>query len=152
MTSVTIPDFVFSMFEKKVTEINSIVVSKLCARYGIDVNDAKKFLGKELNINFNIIHEDIEQIKVIKKHKKKDHVEDDGEHHGQQHVCEARVFIAADLVVKQCSRAKVDGSTFCKLHQKLQEEGKLKYGTIHDVKPDSISTDKLKMKVKRNIY
>lgn len=152
MTSITIPDFVFTMFEQKVTEINSIIVDKLCKKYGIDVSDAKKFLHKELNINFNIIHEDIEQIKVIKKHKKKVEDNDNHKHQGEGNICDARVFIASDLVVKQCSRTKIDGSTFCKLHQRLHEEGKLKYGTIHDAKPESISTEKLKMKVKRNIY
>jgi hypothetical protein len=149
MTSITIPDFVFAMFEQKVTEINLIIVNKLCSKYNINKDDAKAFLQKELNINFNIIQEDIEQIKVIKKHKKK---VDDDNHQFKATVCDARVFIATDLVVKQCSRTKIDGSNFCKLHQRLHEEDKLKYGTIYDDKPDCISTEKLKMKVKRNIY
>lgn len=158
MTSITIPDFVFSMFEQKVTEINSIIVSKMCERYNINKNDAESFLQEELGINFNIVHEDIEQIKVIKKHKKKEDVttlNNDNDGDNSQHetrTCEARVFIATDLIVKQCSRTKLDGSQFCKLHQRLHDEGKLKYGTIRDRKPDCISTEKLKMKVKRNIY
>jgi hypothetical protein len=140
---------VFTMFEQKVTEINLNIVNKLCSKYNINEDDAKKFLQKELNINFNIIQEDIEQIKVIKKHKKK--VDDDNQP-AKATVCDARVFIATDLVVKQCSRTKIEGSNFCKLHQRLHEEDKLKYGTIYDDKPDCISTEKLKMKVKRNIY
>lgn len=156
MTSISIPDFVFQMFEQKVVEINTVIVHKLCDEYGIDKAEAKKFLKKELNINFNIINEDIEQIKVIKKHKKKP-IEADNNNTNDEtptgsSFCDARVFIPADLVVKQCSRSKVDNKNFCKLHQRLHEEGKLKYGTIHEQKPESISTEKLKMKVKRNIY
>lgn len=156
MTSITIPDFVFAMFEQKVTEINLTIVNKLCAKYNINEDDAKKFLQKELNINFNIVHEDIEQIKVIKKHNKHNkhtiNNVDSGNQEAQATTCDARVFIASDLVVKQCSRSKIEGSNFCKLHQRLHEENKLKYGTIHDDKPDCISTERLKMKQKRNIY
>lgn len=162
MTSITIPDFVFAMFEQKVTEINLTIVNKLCAKYNINEDDAKKFLQKELNINFNIVHEDIEQIKVIKKHNKHNkhskhskHTSNNDDNSNQEAhttTCDARVFIASDLVVKQCSRSKIEGSNFCKLHQRLHAEDKLKYGTIHDDKPDCISTEKLKMKQKRNIY
>jgi hypothetical protein len=66
--------------------------------------------------------------------------------------CDARVYIPTDLVVKQCSRSKLPNCNFCKSHQNLFEVGKLKWGTVHEAKPDAISTEKLNMKVKRTIY
>jgi hypothetical protein len=148
MTSISIPDFVLKMFEQKIVEINSTIVDKLCDRFDINKNEAHKFLEKELKINFKLINEDIEQIKIVKKHKKKEPVDITN----QSSFCDARVFIATDVIVKQCSRSKLEGCKFCKSHQRLFEEGNLKYGTIHEVKPDCISTEKLNMKVKRTIY
>lgn len=144
MTSVAIPEFVLKLFEQKVVEINSIIVHKLCEHYMINEQEAKEFLQKEININFNVVNENIEQVKVVNKTKKK--MDNDAR------LCMARVYLASELVVKQCSRAQLDGKEFCKLHQKLHEEGKLKYGTINEDKPDCISSEKLKLKTKRNIY
>lgn len=145
MTSITIPDFILKMFTQKILEINKTIIDKLCEHYNIDKTDAHDFIGKEMKINFNLIGEDIEQVKIVKKHKKKEDTL-------SALSCEARVFIPNDLIVKQCSRMSLNGQSFCKTHQKLYDEGNLKYGTIHEAKPDSISTEKLKMKVKRIIY
>jgi hypothetical protein len=175
MTSIEIPDFVFKMFEQKIVEINTIIVERMCERYKLDKEDACKFMKKELKINFNVVHEDVEQIKIVKKHKKKeDKQTDDNELDTEEtsvpktedtgntvktvnkvntsSFCEARVFVATDLLVKQCSRSKIPNCNFCKLHQRVLENGGLKYGTINEAKPDCISTEKLNMKVKRTIY
>jgi hypothetical protein len=144
MTAVIIPDFVFKMFEQKVVEINKIIVQKLCEKYGIDLEDALQYLRSDLNINFNVVHEHIEQIKVTKKHQKKDTIDNNT-------ICEARVLVATDTNVKQCARKKLDGGRFCKLHQRLHEQDNLKYGTIDDAEPDDI-VKKVNMKTKRNIY
>jgi hypothetical protein len=157
------------MFEREITKINSIIIHKICQRYNLDEEEVKQTLSNDLQINFNIIHEDIEQIKIIKKHQPKqsattnigqssqtkmehddNKVVDDAPTKDTQ--CEARVFIASDLIVKQCSRPKLEGHKLCKLHQRLHEEGKLKYGTIHEDKPACISTAKLNQKVRRKIY
>lgn len=147
MTSIAIPDFIFKMFTQKILEINNVIVDKLCEKYNINKIEAREFIDKELKVNFKLVGEDIEQIKVVKKHKKKDVEKNDS-----SLCCDARVFISNDLVVKQCSRSKFNGQLFCKTHQKLYDEGNLKYGTIHEEKPDVISTEKLNMKVKRIIY
>lgn len=156
MTSISIPDFVFQMFIKKITEINLGVVKKLCEKYNINEEEAKTYLETELKMDFNVVSEEIEQIKVVKKHKKPDDIErkqnDQSSSSSSSSFCDARVFVANELIVKQCSRSKLEGCNFCKSHQKLYEEGKLKYGTIHEPKPDILSTEKLKMRVKRNIY
>lgn len=152
MTSIVIPDFIFKMFTQKVLEMNNNVIDKLCEHYKIDKDDAKRFLEKELNIDFNIVNEDIEQIKIVKKHKKKEQKDDQKLETNTTSYCDARVFIQSELIVKQCSRSKLNGQSFCKTHQKQYETGTLKYGTIHQAKPDSISTEKLNMKVKRTIY
>lgn len=149
MTSIVIPDFIFKMFTQKVLEINKTVVDKLCDHYNLDKKDVFEFLEKELKVNFNLVGEDIEQVKIVKKHKKKANQIDNTE---KPTFCDARVFIPSELIVKQCSRSKLNGSSFCKIHDKLNQTGNLKYGTIHEAKPDSISTEKLNMKVKRTIY
>jgi excinuclease UvrABC ATPase subunit len=161
MTSIIIPDFIFKMFTQKILDINNIVINKLCEHYNLDKEEAHKILEKEMNMNFKLIGEDIEQIKIVKKHKKKDtEKKDDNKETNVSSIassstssyCDARVFIANELIVKQCSRCKLDGLSFCKIHHKLNQKGKLKYGTIYEAKPDSISTEKLNMKVKRTIY
>lgn len=144
MTAVIIPDFVFKIFEQKVVEINKTIVQKLCENYGIDLQDALAYLQNELKINFNVVHEHIEEMKITKKHQKKEGID-------KTSICEARLLVATDTDVKQCGRTKLDGGKFCKLHQRLHEQDKLKYGTIHDALP----IDELKkhnMKTKRNIY
>lgn len=146
MTSIIIPDFIFKLFTKQILEINNIIIDKLCEHYNLDKTEAHKVLEKEMKMNFKIVGEDIEQVKIVKKHKKKEKLASPSTH------CDARVFIANELTVKQCSRCKLDGSSFCKTHHKLSQSGSLKYGTIHEAKPDSISTEKLNMKVKRTIY
>jgi hypothetical protein len=176
------------MFEREIIKINSVIVHKICQEYHLDEEEVKQKLANDLAINFNIIHEDIEQIKIVKKHKPKSQTtkprpcgskniqRQDGDGQGEDDnndasesdnetedksvegvaslstQCEARVFIAADLIVKQCSRPKLEGGNLCKLHQRLKNEGKLKYGTIQEEKPACISTAKLNMKVRRKIY
>lgn len=162
MTSPLVPEFIFEMFEREVTKINTVIVEKMCQIYDLDVTEAKERLSKELSINFNIVHEDIEQIKIVKKHnnKAKSNKANDGEGSSKDveeendinEQCEARVFVSTDLVVKQCSRSKMAESNLCKLHQRLKDEGKLKYGTINEEKPACISTAKLNTKVRRKIY
>lgn len=152
MTSIVIPDFIFKMFTQKVLEINMTIIEKLCEHYKIDKNDAKQFLEKDMNIDFNLLSEDIEQVKIVKKHRKKENKDDTHLETNTTSYCDARVFIQNELIVKQCSRSKLVGQSFCKTHQKQYEAGNLKYGTIYETKPDSISTEKLNTKVKRTIY
>ena len=148
MTSPIIPDFILKMFEKEVTKINLLIIEKICNHYELDIHDVKQQLSNDLNINFDIINDNIEQIKVVKKHNSKP----DTDNIDKTSLCIARVFIQSDLKVIECSRHKVDGNEFCKLHLKLHQSNTLKYGTINDKKPDEISTAKLNRKNKRNIY
>lgn len=172
MTSVIIPDFILKIFEKEITKINVQVVEVMCKKFNINVEDAKQMLAKELKINFNIITEEIEQMKIVKKNtavsKKSSNtqnapVRDDkaltskvitpSTHiDGQTSFCDARVYIPSELIVKQCSRSKFANCKFCKMHQKHYDEGKLKYGTVFDAKPAAISTPALNLKVKRKLY
>ena len=175
MTCAIVPQFIFDMFEREIIKINSVIVHKICQEYHLDEEEVKQKLAKDLAINFNIVHEDIQQIKIIKKHQPKSTVQRKVESQDDEDVsdadtedkkvvetaspstahptqCEARVFVASDLIVKQCSRPKLEGGDLCKLHQRLKNEGKLKYGTVQEEKPACISTAKLNMKVRRKIY
>jgi hypothetical protein len=68
MTAPLVPDFILKLFEKEVTKINLMIIEKMCAIYGIEVSEATDKMAKELKINFHIIDENIEQIKIVKKH------------------------------------------------------------------------------------
>jgi len=145
MTCPLVPEFILKLFEQQISNIVEQCVVKICDEYALDNNDVKRLLTREMNMSFSIVNEDIEQIKIVKKNNKheKDSIA----------VCEARIFIASDLIVKQCSRSKLnDQCRFCKTHQKQFDSNTLKWGTIHDPKPDAISTAKLNAKAKRKIY
>jgi hypothetical protein len=151
MTCPLIPHFIFKMFEKEVVKINITIIEKICRLYNLDIDEVKSQLTQDININFNIIDENIEQVKIIKKHVN-NKTDNEQEIEKEKILCDARIYNASDLVVKQCSRSRMKDCNFCKLHQRLHEEGNLKYGTINDEKPECISTAKLNMKVKRKIY
>jgi hypothetical protein len=172
MTCPIVPDFIFQLFEKEITKLILLIVDKICDIHNLDKNQVKNQLNKELKINFKIVSEDIEQIKIVKKHqnikiknmkedtedavvpdkneKKEANVENvkDDKHH----ICHARIFQQNELCIKRCSRPKSEGVHFCKLHQRLSEEGKLKYGTIFDERPEEITSKKLSKIVKNRIY
>lgn len=170
MTSVIIPDFIFQLFEKEITKINLMVVEAVCSRYNLNIEEVKTLLETDLKMNFKLLSQDIEQVKIIKKHisgastskaktettEKIKPVEIETKNKnpkdGQTTFCNARVFISNELIVKQCSKSNISGCQFCKLHQRQHDEGKLKYGTINDKKPDAISTPALRLRVKRTIY
>lgn len=145
MTCPIVPEFILKLFEKEISNIVERCVTKICDEYALEQNDVKQMLSREMNIAFDIVNENIEQIKIVKKNNKHEK--------GSEMLCEARVYIASDLVVKQCSRSKLnDECRFCKTHQKQADTNTLKWGTIHDPKPDAISTAKLNAKAKRKIY
>ncbi len=145
MTCPIVPEFILKLFEKEISNIVERCVSKICDSYELNSDDVKQLLSKEMNMSFDIVSEEIEQIKIVKKNNK--HEKD------ANTLCEARIFIASDLIVKQCSRSRLnDQCRFCKTHQKQFETNTLKWGTIHDPKPDAISTAKLNAKMKRKIY
>jgi hypothetical protein len=160
MTSPIIPDFILKLFEQEVTKVNLSVVEVLCNHFSIDINEAKAVVEKNCGLRFNVIGESIEHIKIVKSTKPKKVSEtkqdkacdSDVKQNIANNCCDARIFLANDLVVRQCSRSKLVGSNFCKMHQQKVESGKLKYGTIHEDKPEEISTPKLRSKIKRNIY
>jgi hypothetical protein len=169
MTCPIVPEFIFQMFEKEITKLNILIVDKICDLHNLNKDEVKKELNKELKINFKIVSEDIEQIKIVKKHhniktkhtetKLKDIIEEDKskkvenvEEDDKIHICHARIFHQNELIIKRCSRPKLEGIHFCKLHLRLSEEGKLKYGTIFDKRPDEISSEKLSKIVKKRIY
>jgi hypothetical protein len=145
MTCPIVPEFILKLFEKEISNIVDRCVVKICDEYELDNTEVKKLLAREMNMSFDIVNEDIEQIKIVKKNTK--HEKESGA------CCEARIYIASELIVKQCSRSKLhDNCKFCKTHHKQFETNSLKWGTIHDPKPDAISTAKLNAKAKRKIY
>jgi hypothetical protein len=148
MTCAIVPDFVLRMFEKEIAKVIESVVMKMCDEYEIDLEDAKAKLKRDLNINLDVIDEDIEQVKIIKKHQ----TPSTSKGEPGVNTCEARLFIQSELMVRQCSRSKMENCKFCKTHQKQYDSNALKWGTIHDDKPEEISTAKLKQKVRKTLY
>lgn len=152
MTSVIIPDFILKLFEKEISKVIEQVVEKMCDEYDIDVNDAKNRLKHALNVNLDIVDEEVEHVKIVKKHSQATANNQDGVKQDPATICEARLFIQSQLAVRQCSRSKLANCRFCGIHQKLFEQNKLKWGTMNDEKPEEISTAKLKQKVKKTLY
>jgi hypothetical protein len=147
MTCAIVPDFILKMFEREIAKIVERVVVKMCDEYDIDIEDAKTKLKDSLDIDLQVVNADIEQVKIVKKNSASTTKTEVG-----ANTCEARLFIQSELVVRQCSRSKLDNCRFCKTHQKQFDSNSLKWGTIHDDKPDEISTAKLKQKMKKTLY
>lgn len=147
MTCAIIPDFILKMFEKEIAKVVERVVVHMCNEYSIDVEDAKSKLKDHLDINLHVVDSEIEQVKIVKKYNASSSKTEPG-----ANTCEARLFIQSELAVRQCSRSKLENCRFCKTHQKQFDSNTLKWGTIHDQKPDEISTAKLKQKVKKTLY
>lgn len=148
MTCAIIPDFILKMFEREIAKVVEQVVVKMCDEYDIDLDEAKTKLKESLDIDLQVVNADIEQVKVVKKHPPST----SKHHEPNANTCEARLFIQNELVVRQCSRNKWNNCRFCKTHQKQFDNNALKWGTIHDDKPEDISTAKLKLKVKKTLY
>jgi hypothetical protein len=149
MTCTIVPDFILKLFEREIAKVVERVVVKMCEEYDIDVNDAKTRLKDSMDINLDVVDEDIEQVKIVKKHNTSTNKTDIS---SNSNMCEARLYIASELCVRQCSRSKFESGRFCKTHQKQFDANALKWGTIHDDKPEEISTAKLKNKVKKTLY
>jgi hypothetical protein len=147
MTCAIVPDFILKMFEREIAKVVERVVVKMCDEYEIDIEDAKNKLKDSLDIDLQVVNSDIEQVKIVKKYSASASKTEVG-----ATTCEARLFIQSELVVRQCSRSKLDNYRFCKTHQKQFDSNSLKWGTIHDDKPDEISTAKLKQKMKKTLY
>lgn len=148
MTCAIVPDFILQLFEKEIIKVVDGVVNKLCEEYSLDIQEVRERLKETLDINLHVVDSDIEQMKIVKKHQHASTSKSES----SEHCCEARLFIHNELVVRQCSRGKMENSRFCKTHQKQFDSNTLKWGTIHDEKPEEISTAKLKHKVKKTLY
>lgn len=138
MTAPLIPEAVFKLFQNELTNINLIFLEKVCKVYKLDIEEAKAKLSKELKLSFEI--SDV-KVKIVKQQK----LPDDEER------CMARIFRKKDLEVMQCTRRKGKECHFCKRHQNMNMEGRLKYGTMNDPVPKEISPEVLKTKNKKSL-
>lgn len=136
MTTPCIPDFILLLFQNEIKKINLIFLENICKEYNIDFNEAK---NKFKDINFELTN--IEQIKIVKKQKE----------HPSEIRCIARVYKQKDLEVIQCTRRKGIDCNFCKRHNDMYLEKRLKYGTINDEIPIEISSSILSKKKKYSI-
>lgn len=136
MTTPLLPDVILDLFQDEVKKINKSYIAELCKIYNIDFEEACQKMEEAGNISFTLV--DNQYVKLVKKHKP---VEDNER-------CHARIYSQKDLIVAQCSRQKRDETNFCRMHAKMRDEGRLKYGTIHDKTPEEISDSKLKSKKK----
>lgn len=140
MTTPLIPEAIFGLFKDEIKKINTVVVTRLCGLYGLDVNDALQKLDEKANIS--LVLENTEVIKLVKKKKELE----TGER------CIARLYKKKEMDLVQCSRRYMEGGCFCKLHQRMHDQGRLKYGTVNEDKPEEVSTPKLIKKKKITIF
>jgi hypothetical protein len=142
MTTPFIPELIFGLFQDEIKKINVVYVSKVCSLYGIDFNDAMKKLECDADMGLTLTN--TEKIRLVKKQK-------EPEPHER---CIARVYRKKELEVLQCSRRHQCGAgmVFCKRHQTMHDEGRLKYGTISEEKPSEVTSPVLIKKKKITIF
>jgi len=137
MTTPIIPDFILKLFQNEINKININLLINFCKLFKVDLEDAKDKLKNELNISLDI--DKNEKIKIVKKHKEAP----------KEERCCARVYRQKELEVGQCPRKHADGcGDFCKRHKKMNDEGRLKYGTISQAIPQELSATVLNKKKK----
>jgi hypothetical protein len=135
MTTPIVPDFILELFKNEIKKINLGLLEEMCKTYNIDIEEAKTKLKDSLNINFDLNKN--EKIKIVNKQKELP----------SEERCIARLFRKKDMEVFQCSRRKKE-CDFCKKHEKMYDEDRLKYGTINDDIPEALSEKKL-IKIKK---
>ena len=135
MTTPIVPDFILELFKNEIKKINLGLLEEMCKTYSIDIEEAKTKLKDSLNINFDLNKN--EKIKIVNKQKELP----------SEERCIARLFRKKDMEVFQCSRRKKE-CDFCKKHEKMYDEDRLKYGTINDDIPEALSEKKL-IKIKK---
>jgi len=138
MTTPIIPDFILDLFKDEIKKINLVLLEEMCKIYNIDIDDAKLKLQDSLNINFKLKNN--EKIKILKKRKDTP----------SEERCIARLFRKSELIILQCNCKKKEGD-FCKRHLKMENERRLKYGTINDEIPEELSDENLKKIKKKSI-
>lgn len=139
MTAPIVPDFILELFKNEIKKINLGLLEEICKTYDIDINEAKTKLQDSLNINFDLNKN--EKIKIVNKQKELP----------SEERCIARLFRKKDMEVFQCSRRKKE-CDFCKKHEKMNDEDRLKYGTINDDVPEALSEKKLIKIKKKTIF
>lgn len=136
MTSVILPNYILSLFEKEVNDIVKKAIKKVCDEYDIDFNDAQKLVDVNLQVKND-------NIRIIKKNILNKNP------HPPEIRCLARML--HEVEIKQCSRRK-DKCDFCGTHQKMFKNGTLKYGKITDPVPLALNDKVLSYKEKRKLY
>lgn len=139
MTTPCLPDYILVLFQNELKPIILKVVENMCLEYKIDLDDAKIKLKDSLNINFEITN--IDKIKITKKQKE----------HSADIRCIARIYKAHDIEIVQCTRKKGNDCEYCKKHNIMNEENRLKYGNINEPLDDFISESVLSKKKKNSI-
>lgn len=141
MTTLIVPDFVMQLFQKEIVKIIEKTIQTICEMYKLDVENVKKQAGTALNISFELSRND--KLVIVRKQNTAN----------PEERCIARIFNKKDIDVFQCTRRKPkDGCDFCKRHQRMFDEGRLKYGTINDDIPEEISSPVLSKKKKSALY
>ncbi len=142
MTTPIVPDFILSLFQNEISKINLELLEKVCKLYKIDMTEAVKRLKDELRVEL-IITKD-ERIKIVRTRPELDPSER----------CIAIVYKHSILDHVQCSLRHQSEKQFCKRHQNMNDNGNLKYGTIHEKcssKPETKTKTETETKVKRKL-
>jgi hypothetical protein len=142
MTSPIIPDFITKIFAQEIARINLQLLKAICDRHDLDFDIEKKFLKDKIDIDLDVINENIEIFKKKRSY---------GDNISPEDRCKARTFNIKDHDFKQCCRKHMPDVLFCKLHERMNKENKLKYGDISGDVPEDI-LEKIKKINKRTIY
>lgn len=136
MTTPILPEFVLQLFQCEVTKVVHAEIKRVCELYNLDFEEVAQRLG-----HVELQTTEHPGFRIMKKNEKIA---------PKEVRCVARML--HDLEVKQCTRARCEGSELCRRHSNMRSGNRLKYGTINDPLPDELRPEVLNEKKKNTIY
>ena len=123
MTAAIVPEFTLQLLEKEMSAVSLGIVKYICEEYKLPFDEVKEKLGKKICVEFEPDNNNIYKVTKTNVRKKKTTCETQ---------CIANMFHKDHKCVTQCSLFKLEGSEYCKKHKRMEKEGRLRFGTIHD--------------------
>lgn len=132
MTTPLIPDYIATLFDNEIMKIQEDIIDKICKQYKLDKTEVCK------NIGFKHIEFTECNIKIIKCHATNYGTKKD------EPKCIARIYNHTENILYQCKRSQKAGGHFCKTHSHQHQTKSLKWGTINDPIPKSITGNEIR--------
>ena len=121
MTTALLPEHMLNFIEAEVSSICMDVVKKVCDEYDLPFETVKQKLQKYINMEIETDNTEVFRI-VTRRPRKKKAV--------GEAVCKAKMFDKEEKCVRQCTLERLDNCEFCKVHERMNKVGRLRFGTV----------------------